>query len=489
MKNFITFLFKIRLILFLLLLVSISTFSQSDDSLYYLNPDYHVAKELLNGKIVMLGDEEHHSIDPYHSLNSVLNEWLNIVKEYDNDSQHLTLILEYCSEDARIISEYMKVGNIEPLLNLILPSDCFEDIEQYANLRSFYLKIENINQSRLNKINFDITGFEDSIYGCNNFSDYVLKTTKRDKELWFVNQRDSMTASGIIVYTLKNPSNKILIFYGSGHLQKGFVRKETRLLSDSESFGFYLSTYLKNEYGDSNVNTVRQKFLSSSEFYDDNGFKIFNGEDIVIPMKNLKIAAFQDENVDFMIMRHKSSGYFQPHRVNFTFTRRLLEKYVDQGLRMKSSFPLEEAKLFYNANLFYFNFISGNNFNNIEEAQDWINKDIFDGIERIESTEFAVKMFNFFYISKNRNFLNQLGFEDKIIDTTFKPDTNYWKETYWPEQKKRVKFMNCIGIFWFGYADEQVKAKEYLKEFSGEDYQEPEKYFQWYRMKYYGYEY
>jgi hypothetical protein len=54
---------------------------------------------------------------------------------------------------------------------------------------------------------------------------------------------------------------------------------------------------------------------------------------------------------------------------------------------------------------------------------------------------------------------------------------------------QRVKFTNSIGIYWFGYPDEKIKAKEYLVKFSGEDYAEPEKYLQWYRMKYYGYKY
>ncbi len=54
---------------------------------------------------------------------------------------------------------------------------------------------------------------------------------------------------------------------------------------------------------------------------------------------------------------------------------------------------------------------------------------------------------------------------------------------------QRAKFTNSIGIYWFGYPDEKIKAKEYLVKFSGEDFAEPEKYLQWYRMKYYGYEY
>jgi hypothetical protein len=54
---------------------------------------------------------------------------------------------------------------------------------------------------------------------------------------------------------------------------------------------------------------------------------------------------------------------------------------------------------------------------------------------------------------------------------------------------QRAKFTNSIGIYWFGYPEEKIRVKEYLVKFSGEECAEPEKYLQWYRMKYYGYEY
>jgi hypothetical protein len=64
-----------------------------------------------------------------------------------------------------------------------------------------------------------------------------------------------------------------------------------------------------------------------------------------------------------------------------------------------------------------------------------------------------------------------------------------WKQQELPMIIRHIKFTNSIGIYWFGYPDEKIKAKEYLKEFSREDFQEPEKYVQWYRMKFYGYNY
>jgi hypothetical protein len=78
-----------------------------------------------------------------------------------------------------------------------------------------------------------------------------------------------------------------------------------------------------------------------------------------------------------------------------------------------------------------------------------------------------------------------MGWDDQIMSNQFMP--GYEKD--WQLALPRMKFINCIGIYWVGYPDEKVKAKEYLVKFSGEDFAEPEKYLQWYRMKYYGYEY
>ena len=57
----------------------------------------------------------------------------------------------------------------------------------------------------------------------------------------------------------------------------------------------------------------------------------------------------------------------------------------------------------------------------------------------------------------------------------------------WPEALKDIKFINAIGIYWAGYPDEKIKAKEFLKQFSKEDFAEPEKYLQWWRNVYHNF--
>lgn len=63
-----------------------------------------------------------------------------------------------------------------------------------------------------------------------------------------------------------------------------------------------------------------------------------------------------------------------------------------------------------------------------------------------------------------------------------------WKNEGLPLIFKKIKFTNSIGIYWIGYPDEKEKAKKYLMEYSGQDFDEPEKYLQWYRKNILGFD-
>ena len=41
-----------------------------------------------------------------------------------------------------------------------------------------------------------------------------------------------------------------------------------------------------------------------------------------------------------------------------------------------------------------------------------------------------------------------------------------------------------MGVYWIGYPDEQAKAKSYLKEFSGQNYSDPDQYLKWWRREF-----
>ena len=85
------------------------TVTQSNDSLYYLNPDYHIAKELINKKIVMLGEVGHYQPGNYRYLLNSLENWLLLCSEQD-PSINLTLILELDENNAEEINKYYFLG-------------------------------------------------------------------------------------------------------------------------------------------------------------------------------------------------------------------------------------------------------------------------------------------------------------------------------------------------------------------------------------------
>ena len=209
------------LLLILLLLFSNTTFTQTDDSLYYTNPDYHVAKELFNKRIVMLGEMGHHQPGNYKYLLNSLENWLNLCNEKDS-SINLSLILESDEKDADEINKYIRNGELKDYFEQITPIFYLEDIDFIFNLRKFYLKIDSINHLGQNKINFKVIGFED--VGTMNY-EKIVKMTFREHNLWFIKQQDSIAAGGIINYINGNPTEQILIFYGASRILDGYQNK------------------------------------------------------------------------------------------------------------------------------------------------------------------------------------------------------------------------------------------------------------------------
>ena len=62
----------------LLSFLSYNTYTQTEDSLYYINIGRMVANKLFEKKIVMFGDYGHNQPAPYSDINSILNNWLSI---------------------------------------------------------------------------------------------------------------------------------------------------------------------------------------------------------------------------------------------------------------------------------------------------------------------------------------------------------------------------------------------------------------------------
>jgi len=484
------------IICFLSVLTNSTSLSQSDDSVYYTNPDYHVAKELFNKRIVMIGDFGHQQPGPFHRLYLTLDNWLQLCAT-KNKAVNLTLVIEFEKAVTDEINKYISTGDMEPLINAIAPDFNLETFEYYANLRNFSLKVDSINQFRKNEISFTVKGFEP--YQIINIESLAVKPRK-EWELWFINERDSLTSGGIINYMESNPKEQILIFYGTGHLQCGLVNKSfgSKDLSDKEYMGYFLPHYLKKKFGDDNVviflpcnylyyynkhpfnhpalDTLRDKLmLVKSKYFADTSF--FYGADYVISVHCSPLSLMD---------------------VNYICSRFILEKTLAGLKRVKKWLPGLAAQNLYYKYLAASALLTGHMFRNDTVLNEWVNNSNFDVLNWLYSDQLKDTLSYRFDIFHQIDPLESMNFINKNIQpygiafwVTDSNVQNYdqWKEQEFPEIIRHIKFTNSIGIYWFGYPDEKIKAKEYLKEFSGEDFQEPEKYVRWYRMKFYGYDY
>ena len=121
---------------------------------------------------------------------------------------------------------------------------------------------------------------------------------------------------------------------------------------------------------------------------------------------------------------------------------------------------------------------------------DWLYSNMLK--DQLNSTMNKIPKGSYLDVFKNsfKQWFDHYGIYFEVSDTFNEYlENDDWRNNFINNWFDQLKFTNSIGIYWLGYPDEKIKAKEYLVQFSGEDFQEPEKYLQWYRMKYFGYEY
>jgi hypothetical protein len=495
-KNLILFFFSL-----LFLFSSVSIKSQEVDSLYYLNPGSKISKLIFDNKIVMFSDYEHFQPGPYYHLLNILSYWYNTCKAIDT-AYHLTLVIEANEDMVNGINEYIKDGNIDNIIGLPGTDFYLESIEYFQNLRNLNLKIDSVNEFRKNKITFKVKGFEED----SPFSLYKL--SERERELWFVNRRDSLLAVSMINYIKSNPLEQILIFYGGAHLTDKFVNKKNTanfltLVNDDEAYGYFLAHYLEEEFGYKNVIIIGawNKFLLNQYLQNKS-------------LTNLKAPVYMikatDTGLPDSLLSQGEEYIYSVEQFNLPLikvskicSRYVFDNIINQINKIKIYLTDSLASLYvkhkYLSDIFY---LTGIKFENDSLLQHWIYKDNFDFpnflysdvlgdtlfayISRIPLKEFS-NIMRSYYLRLFANYgISYIPIDTNSINEGY---LRKWKKDGFQDLMNKVKFTNSIGIYWFGYPDEKIKAKEYLVKFSGQDYTEPENYLQWYRMKYYGYEY
>jgi hypothetical protein len=454
------------------------------------DPDSVIAAEINNRKIVMLGENPHVNVILYQSLVNILDKWVEILGNSDSKQASLILILETDSSSAQIVNSFVKTGDDSLVREYIIPYSYYETMEFYSKLREFQIRLDSITSALKLNINFDIKGFE-NIGGEVNLDTVWLKKSRRESELYFVNERDNITANNIKMFLNKNPNTKVLMFYGAAHLQYGIINKNYGFddLNEEETKGYYLSYYLKNEYGENNVLTVYQLTTEPSNL-PNSVIRYYKGKPLLIkPDKSF--GWYEPDRYDLVIFR--PFKIMQINRFSFVFSNFMVKKLSNYVASSEKYLPGYKAFTGYWNTLSDLYFVTGRKYKNSEELLNWVDSTKNDNLfERLDSKGFELEMYKLYNESLNNpaatDILREFGFEKNDLNQG-PLDTNEWHNKIWVNVQPKIKFINAIGVYRIGYPDEKIKAKEYLVKFSGKDFVEPEKYLQWYRMKYYGYEY
>jgi hypothetical protein len=475
------------IIFFFLFAIQSVSLPQQNDSLFILEPEKYIAKEIFNHRITMFGEEiQHNNPITFHNLTCVLNDWLLKLKEDENLNPNLTIVLEFDTETCSLMDNYVKTGNIRPLLDFVAPVFPLELLEQLYEYKKIYEEIKQINETRKQKINFCIKGFEEIGY---NVKESYFNMNQEENELWFINERDRYTSSGIIKYLKENPEQKALIFYGSAHLQTGIVNKRLGGFSipDEQCTGKWIAQYLIDEFGEKDVNIVVSASLDNYALSRPQFDKIDSLPFLLMkPMTEFPSLNLKGVN-KYLVNKYQNAPM---HELNFAMSRFIIEKSIERtGVFEKfNGYKAGSGKI----SLYYLNFVYNKKFNTSDDIKKWFEGKEFIGFEIFDSLSYYNYFFTYYLKTSDwyggKNMLQQLGFYPTINDyrSTSKKE---WDEKIWPANLKNIKFINAVEIFWVGYPDEQKAAKEYLKEFSGKDFGEPAEYLKWWRKEYLKFKY
>jgi hypothetical protein len=483
LKNLFLSGFKVFCFSSIVLFSIISLYCQNKPDNTNYNPENLIAKEINERKIVIIGEAPHSHPSGYNEVIKILYEWLEECRRTGNNSQTLNLVLEIDDSLASLSNKYLKTGILSSLIDSNITLASYETIEFFTKLRNFSESLDSLkNKYPKSNLKFNVLGFEESVY---NFNSEFFKKTTSEIQYWFVKDRDSVVSQKFINYFTKNRNDKYLIYYGLSHLQKGYVNKKMPGFSIKEDscYGYYLAGYLKKEFGENNVITIAKEMMPPQSLKRIGLDSLIN-KYYLAESQNLKLLN-NSQKVDYFFL----NPYIEVpnHFFGYVYSRKVFEKALEKFTLYEKSKPGTWLYDFVEKKFKELSYSTGNIFNNASEFKVWLNNQKTFDLSHFDTKEYKDYLYKSFSNDKNaRAILKQLGFENNIDDYN-SMDTAEWNNKIWPEALKNIKFINAIGIYWAGYPDEKINAREFLKNFSGEDYSEPEKYLQWWRNVYHNY--
>lgn len=448
---------------------------------YKKNPYLNIIRHLQTKTIVGLGDFYHGNAYPFQTAIKTISTWL---AHPEFDIQSLTLCLEEDSVTVNKITEYIRTGNWHVLFDYFLPFTILERFEFYNDLRKIYLKVDSLNQSLPeNKIiHFNILGAE---YGSGIYSDTLLNMDAQTSKRYFVQKRDSFSAQNILSYFEKNPATRILLFYGTEHLLKKKSKKPfVEDLDEKDQYEYYLGYYLHQKLRENYLAIAQTPYPRNLHDPKNEYYRLID-EDLFFESSAIpwKVERYNPNDYDAMIFL-SSKAIDANHLVRFIFSRKIIESAIIKMEYFDKFHDDEFGKRFYNRSLESLNFVTWGNFKIASAWKEWYARTKYDGVSYLESNEFAERMYSEFNNPKNRRKLWMFGFPDDVLSIQTNIDKSEWHDHIWRKALPIIKFQNAVGIYWFGFPDEQIQAKQILINFSKKDFDTASEYLKWIRKNY-----
>jgi hypothetical protein len=453
---------------------------------YIQNPGNQLVEELSSHRVVMLADFYHELAPSNRSFINFLNTWLERCRSESFESRKLVLFLEEDEQVAGYIRQYLKTGNLNPFLDFALPSTSLERLEFYADLKRIVEQIESINKTlpASKAVALDIQGPE----SINAFDPSMSDSSRQSGSMWFVNQRDSLTANNAIAYIKVHPEQKAVFFYGAAHLIKRTVVKNVGGdLPGGQSIGNYLAFYLKQEFGQNAVFTVNQLprlRMSGSLENVPQGDLFFKSDDV--PWNASKIADnnLMPTNFDAFILR--DADYCPSHPLGQIFSARIVDACIQKLEQLGSHRTGALAGKYYEQALRALKFISSESFSDPDQWKTWRASHLLKPVDELQSKKFREALTAAYKGNRNQPgklvFLLSLGFPQSLLGPPTPSDSSW--DAQLDATIPQTVFLNCIGIAMIGSPPERLSARECLAQFSGERFDEPDMYLKWWRKKY-----
>lgn len=444
----------------------------------------YIARQLETERVVALADFAHGNAYPYHTLLQVLSHWLDLATPTGG---RLVLVLEMDPEPTKVLRAYLQTGDMAPVLEYWLPFSSLDQLAFYRDLREFTLRIQRANEGsdEEHRIGFDVLGFE--TFNMWTLADREAKDLPDLSQAATVaNERDRRVADALLAYIKEHPQDRVLAFYGDAHLCIRETQKSwaTKLFGATKSWQ-PMAFLLKQELGTGFL-SIAQSPLPRAALNPNGPYRDMLGRDTFVKSSDVpwKLTRIDPADYDAMVFL-SSQGIDEAHQVRYICSGRILDQAITKLARIE--------KLPENAFIATYSlpsrvvdglrFITGQSFETAEQWRQWAEANPYNGFARIDSDEFAeaIRRECCQPMNKDRSAkLGSLGLPPVLCGRQQQITPEQWRNV-WPKVSPRVRFLQCVGLYWIGDPDEKAKAREFLVQFSGQEFDSAAMYLKWYR--------